>query len=155
MEMTHLGSATVHHLIACLLRESSEKNHVRSITRGIDRLSLEPPQSPMLVEHRPGHLTQGSIFPLHYAILGAYTDYKTGVQDPSHGKRFRSETFSIPSHCHCELLVWHLCASHLSTSRQDLEQNQTSPPFFQKQDPSKPRVVIRSKNLTLGYDHAN
>jgi hypothetical protein len=28
MEMTHLGSATVHHLITCLLLESSEKNLV-------------------------------------------------------------------------------------------------------------------------------
>jgi hypothetical protein len=24
----------------------------------------------MLVEHRPGHLTQGFVFPFHHAILG-------------------------------------------------------------------------------------
>jgi hypothetical protein len=88
MEMTHLRSATVHHLIARLLLERSKKNPVRHVTRGIDRLCPKPPQSLMHVEHHPRHLTQGSIFPFHYTILGVYTNSETGVQDPSHGKRF-------------------------------------------------------------------
>jgi hypothetical protein len=36
MEMTHLGSATMHHLIARLLLECSEKNPIRNIACGID-----------------------------------------------------------------------------------------------------------------------
>jgi hypothetical protein len=40
------------------------------MTRGIDHLSPEPPRSPMLIEYRPGHLTQGFAFPFHHAILG-------------------------------------------------------------------------------------
>jgi hypothetical protein len=72
MEMTHLGSATMHHLIARLLLESSEKNPVQNIARDIDCLSPEP----MLIEHRPDHLTQGSVFPFHYTILGVCTTQK-------------------------------------------------------------------------------
>jgi hypothetical protein len=48
----------------------SEIDHVRNIARGIHRLSLEPSRSPMLIKHRPSHLTQGSIFPFHNTILG-------------------------------------------------------------------------------------
>jgi hypothetical protein len=72
MEMIHLGNATMHHLIARLLLEIVEKNHVRHIARGIDRLSPEPPWSPMLIEHRPGHLTQGSVLSFYHAILGRH-----------------------------------------------------------------------------------
>jgi hypothetical protein len=72
MEMTHLGSATVHHLIACLLLESLEKDLVRHIAHGINHLNPEPPRSPTLMEHRPSHLTQGSVFPFHHAILGRH-----------------------------------------------------------------------------------
>jgi hypothetical protein len=57
MEMTYLGSATVHHLIACLLLECSKENLVRDIERGIDSLNPEHPRSPMLIKNRPGHLT--------------------------------------------------------------------------------------------------
>jgi hypothetical protein len=37
-------------------------------THGIDHLSPEPPRSPMLIEHRPGHVTQGFVFfpPRHF-----------------------------------------------------------------------------------------
>jgi hypothetical protein len=70
MEMTHLGSATVHHLIVRHLLESTQKNPIRNIACSIDRRSPEPPRSPMLIEHHLGHLTQGSVFPFHYANLG-------------------------------------------------------------------------------------
>jgi hypothetical protein len=49
MEMTHLGSVTVHHLIARLLLERSEKYLVQHVARGIDHHKPEPPRSPMLV----------------------------------------------------------------------------------------------------------
>jgi hypothetical protein len=94
MEVTHLGCATVHQLVTGFLLLDAEVDPVRNIACGIDRLSPEPSRSPMLVEHRPSHLTQGSVFPFSPRHSGeAYTDSKTGVQDPSHGKRFRSESF--------------------------------------------------------------
>jgi hypothetical protein len=70
MEVTHLGYATVHQLIIGFLLVDFEVDPVQNIARGIDRLSLEPSRSPMLIEHRPSHLTQGSVFPSHHAILG-------------------------------------------------------------------------------------
>jgi hypothetical protein len=69
MEVTHLGCATVHQLITSFLLVDSEVDLVRNIARGIDRLSPEPSQSPMLTEHRSSHLTQGSVFPFHHAIM--------------------------------------------------------------------------------------
>jgi hypothetical protein len=86
MEMTHLGSATVHHLKAHLLLVGSEKNLVQNIARDIDRLSLEP--------HRPA-ISHKVLFFLSTTpfLKGAYMDSKSGVQDPSHGKRFQSESF--------------------------------------------------------------
>jgi hypothetical protein len=72
MEVTHLGCATVHQLIACFLLMQSEVDPVRNIARGIRRLSPEPSRSPMLIKHHPSYLTQGSIFPFHNTILGRH-----------------------------------------------------------------------------------
>jgi effector-binding domain-containing protein len=94
MEVTHLGCATVHQLVTGFLLMHSEVDPVRNIACGIHRLSPEPSRSPMLIKHHPSHLTQGSVFsfPQHHSEE-AYTDSKTGVQDPSHGKRFQNESF--------------------------------------------------------------
>jgi hypothetical protein len=70
MEVTYLGCATVHQLIACFLLVNPEVDPIRHIARGIERLSPEPSRSPMLVEHHPSHLTQDFVFPFHHAILG-------------------------------------------------------------------------------------
>ena len=70
MEVTHLGCATVHQLETGFLLVNPEVDPVRHIAHGIDRLSPDPSRSPMLVEHRPSHLAQGSVFPFHHAILG-------------------------------------------------------------------------------------
>jgi hypothetical protein len=72
MEVTHLGCATVHQLVTGSLLVDSEVDTVRNVARGIDRLSPEPSRSPMLIEHRPSHLTHGSVFPSHHAILGRH-----------------------------------------------------------------------------------
>jgi hypothetical protein len=48
MEVTHLGCATVHQLIACFLLMHSKVDPARHIARGIHRLSPEPSRSPML-----------------------------------------------------------------------------------------------------------
>jgi hypothetical protein len=69
MEVTHLGCATMHQLIAGFLLMHSKVDHIRNIARGIHLLSPEPSRSPMLIKHRPSHLTPGSVFPFHYTIL--------------------------------------------------------------------------------------
>jgi hypothetical protein len=48
----------------------SEVDTIRNIARGIHRLSPELSQIPMLIKHRPSHLTEGSVFPFHNTILG-------------------------------------------------------------------------------------
>jgi hypothetical protein len=70
MEVTHLGCATVHQLVAGFLLMHSEVDPVRHIARGIHRLSPKPSRSPMLIKRRPIHLTQGPVFPFHDTILG-------------------------------------------------------------------------------------
>jgi hypothetical protein len=47
MEVTHLGCATVHQLVACFLLMHSEVEPVCHIARGVHRLSPEPSQSPI------------------------------------------------------------------------------------------------------------
>jgi hypothetical protein len=69
MKVTYLGCATMHQLTG-FLRMHFEIDPVRNIARGIHCLSPEPSRSPMLVEHRPSHLTQGFVFPFHNTILG-------------------------------------------------------------------------------------
>jgi hypothetical protein len=56
-EVTHLGCATVHQLVTGFLLMHSEVDPVWEIARGIYRLNLEPSRSPMLIKHRPTHLT--------------------------------------------------------------------------------------------------
>jgi hypothetical protein len=70
MEVTHLGCATVHQLLAGFLHMHSEVDPVRHIARGIHRLSPEPSLSPMLIKHRSSHLTQSPVLPFHNTILG-------------------------------------------------------------------------------------
>jgi hypothetical protein len=70
MEVTHLGCAPVHQLIARFLLVNPEVDPVRNIARGIDRLSPEPSRSPMRIKHRSSHLTQCSVFPFRNTILG-------------------------------------------------------------------------------------
>jgi hypothetical protein len=96
MEMTHLGCAPMHKLITCFLFVNSKVNPVRHKARGIHHLSPEPPQSPMLIEHRPGHLAQGSVFPFHHAVLGRHIRtrklvFKTQVM----GKGFKARVFKF------------------------------------------------------------
>jgi hypothetical protein len=70
MEVTHLGCATVHQLVAGFLLMQCEVDPIWHIARGIYRHSPEPSRSPMLIKHRSCHLTQGSVLPFHNTILG-------------------------------------------------------------------------------------
>jgi hypothetical protein len=62
MKVTHLGCATAHQLVAGFLLMHCEVDPVRHIAHDIHSLSLEPSRGPMLIKHRPSHLTQGSVF---------------------------------------------------------------------------------------------
>jgi hypothetical protein len=62
----------VHKLIARLVQEGSQKNQVPNMASGIHRLSPISPLSPMLIKHRPSHLTKGTIFPLNHTILTSH-----------------------------------------------------------------------------------
>jgi hypothetical protein len=70
MEVTHLGCATVHQLVACfLLGVLCSSGIIRAISHKVlFFLSTTP-------------------------FWEAYTDSKTGVQDPSHGKKLQNESF--------------------------------------------------------------
>jgi hypothetical protein len=57
VEVTHLECVTVHQLVTGFLLVHSEVDPVRNIARGIQRLSLEPSRSLMLIKHRLSHLT--------------------------------------------------------------------------------------------------
>jgi hypothetical protein len=70
MEVTNLGCATVHQLVAGFLLMHSKVDHVQHIACGIHRLSPVTSRSPMLIKHRPSNLTQGPVFPFHNTILG-------------------------------------------------------------------------------------
>jgi hypothetical protein len=62
----------VHELIARLVQEGPEKDPVPNMASGIHRLSPISSRSPMLIEHRPSHLTKGTIFPLNLTILTSH-----------------------------------------------------------------------------------
>jgi hypothetical protein len=101
MEVTHLGCATMHQLIACFLLVDSEVDPVRHIARGIHRLSPIPPRSPMLIKHRPSHLAQGPVLPFHNTILGRrIRTRKLVLKTQVMAKGFKTRVFLIPSHYH-------------------------------------------------------
>jgi hypothetical protein len=93
MEVTHLGCATVHQLVTGFLLVHSEVDPVRNIARGIHRLSPEPSRS-LCSSSIVRAISHKVLFFLSTTpFWGAYTDSKTVVQGPSHGKRFRSDSF--------------------------------------------------------------
>jgi hypothetical protein len=71
-EMAHSRCSPMNELITRLVQEGMKKNPVPNMTRGIHRLSPISPRTPMLIEHRPSHLTKGTIFPLNHAILTSH-----------------------------------------------------------------------------------
>jgi hypothetical protein len=62
----------VHELIARLVQEGPEKDPFPNMASGIHRVSPISPQSPMLIEHLPSHLTKGTILPFHHTILTSH-----------------------------------------------------------------------------------
>jgi hypothetical protein len=62
----------VHKLIARLVQEGPQKNPVPNMASGIHRFRPIFPWSPMLIKHRPSHLTKGTVFPLNHTILTSH-----------------------------------------------------------------------------------
>jgi hypothetical protein len=71
-EMAHFRCSPLHELIARLVQEGPKKNPVPNMASCIHRLHPISSRSPMLVEHRPSHLTKGMIFLLNYTILTSH-----------------------------------------------------------------------------------
>jgi hypothetical protein len=71
-EMAHSRCSPVHELIARLVQEGYQKNPVPNMASGIHRLSPISPQSPMLIKHRPSHLTKGTIIPVNHTTLTSH-----------------------------------------------------------------------------------
>jgi hypothetical protein len=71
-EMAHSRCLPVHELISRLVQEGPQKNPVPNMASGIHRFRPISSRSPMPVEHRPSHLTKGTIFPLNYIILTSH-----------------------------------------------------------------------------------
>jgi hypothetical protein len=133
----------MHQLVTGFLLVNPEVNPVQHIARGFDRLSTEPSWSHMLVEHRPSHLAQGSIFPFHHAILGRRIRtrklvFKTQVM----AKGFEARFFEFRAIITTDPLYG--ISVPLIPQPQDKISNKTKCiPFpLQKENPCIPRVVI-------------
>jgi hypothetical protein len=86
----------MHELIARLIQEGPKKNPVPNMASGIHRLRPISSRSPMLVEHRPSHLTKGMIFPLNYIILTSHVGRrKLMFETQTTTKGFKTRVFKF------------------------------------------------------------
>jgi hypothetical protein len=143
MEVTHLGCPTVHQLVIGFLLVHSEVDPVQNIARGVHHLSPEPSRSPMLIKHRPSHLTQGSIFPFHTTILGRRIQtrklvFKTQVMAKGLESRVSEFRDIVTTDCSYGISV------PLVPQSQDNISNKTKrlPSLLRKEHPRIPRVVV-------------
>jgi hypothetical protein len=151
MEVTHFGCATVHQLVAGFLFMHSEVDPVQNIACCIHRLSPEPSRSPMLIKHRPSHLTQGYVFPFHNTIMGRRIRtrklvFKTQVMAKGFKTRV-SESCAIVTMDHSYGII-----VFLVPQPQDKISNKTKrlPFLLKKEHPRIPRVVVHhNKDIPL------
>ena len=68
-KMAYLGWPPKSQLIRYLLHESSKKNAIGNIARGVDHFGPKSPRSHVLIEHHPSHFNQSPIFALNNTIL--------------------------------------------------------------------------------------
>jgi hypothetical protein len=129
----------------------SEVDPVRNIACSIHRLSPEPSRSPMLIKHRPSHLTQGSVFPFHNAILGRRVRtqklvFKTQVMAKGFETRVSEFRAIITAYCSYDISV------PLFPQPQDKISNKTKrlPFLLKKEHPHILRVVVHhNKDIQL------
>jgi hypothetical protein len=62
----------VNKLIARIVQQGPQKNPVPNMARGIHYFRPISPWSPMMIKHRPSHLTKETIFPLNHTILTSH-----------------------------------------------------------------------------------
>jgi hypothetical protein len=67
--MAKLRWSSKSQLIGGLVQKSMKKYAIGHMAGSVDRFSKKMPRSPMLIEHRPGHLNKGPIHVLNNAIL--------------------------------------------------------------------------------------
>src|SRR5579859_7816954 len=67
--MADLWSPAHHKLIRSLFQESSQEDSICNIASSVDGFGPIAPRSPMLIEHRPGHLNNGPILPFNNSVL--------------------------------------------------------------------------------------
>jgi hypothetical protein len=151
IEVTHLGCAPVHQLIACFLLVNPEVDPVRHIARDIHRLSPEPSQSLMLIEHLLSHLTQDSVFPFHNTILGRCIQtqklvFKTQFMAKSFETRVSEFQAIVTVDCSYGISV------SLVPQPQEKISNKTKrlPFLLKKEHPRIPRVAVHhNKDIPL------
>jgi hypothetical protein len=150
MEVTHLGCVTVRQLVTSFLLVHSEVDPVRNIARGIYRLSPEPSRSTMLIEHRPSHLTQGSIFPFHNTILGRrIRTQKLVFKSQVMAKGFKARVSEFQAIVTTDRLCGIPCLSFLNLKTRSRTKPNVSP-FPQQKHPCIPRVVVHhNKDIPL------
>jgi hypothetical protein len=97
----------------------------------------------MLIGHHPSHLTQGSVFPFHHAILGRRIQHQNLVfKTQVVAKGFEMCVVKFGA------IVTAVCSYGISVplipQPQDQISNKTKhlPLLIQKEDPSIPRVVV-------------
>jgi hypothetical protein len=140
--MAHSRCSPVHELIARLVHEAPQKNPVPNMASGIHRFCPISSRSPMLVEHRPSHLTKGTIFPLNYTILTSHIGRrKLMCETQITTKGFETRVFKFTA-----------IVSRSSTSRLDSSQNQMSPPCQPKRRPKhRENSRPQSKGHTISH----
>jgi hypothetical protein len=134
-KMAHSRCSPMHELVARLVQESLKKNPIPNMACGIHRLVPISLRGPMLVEHRPSHLTKGTIFSLNHTSLTS----QIGRRELMFGIQITTKGF--------ELRVFKLCAI-VSTNRLDPGRNQISPPCQAKR---RPKHSENSHPLSQGH----
>jgi hypothetical protein len=135
----------MHELIARLVQEGPMKNLVPNMASGIHHLSPISLQSPMLIEHRPSHLTKGTIFPFNYILLTSHIGrrilmFETQIMT----KGFKTRVFKFTT------IVTTNSSNNISMSLvlqpQDQIPHKTKnlPLVSQKEDPSIARIVVHN-----------
>src|SRR5579859_674720 len=69
LKMADFWSPAHHKLIRSLLQKDTQEDSICNIASSVDSFGPIAPRSPMLIEHRPGHLNKGPIFPFNNSIL--------------------------------------------------------------------------------------
>jgi hypothetical protein len=128
----------------------SEVDPVRHIACGIHRLSPEPSRSPMLIKHRPSHLTQGPVLPFHNTILGRLIRTRNWCSRPKSWQKvskrefLNSEPLSLRIACMASP-----CLSFLNLKTRS-RTKPNSPPYPREEHPRIPSVVIHhNKDIPL------